>query len=208
MPFTPYNAAVHCIGRANALLDRASISQNRAVAGDLRRLSVVMAVAALDAYMHRVIVGRVYEHAVLPGKLANLTFPFAFALEQADDVAQAARADPYNNRPRVGLKRALRDRLLRETYQRYEDVSAALGMAGLGGNWEKIGQRLATPLTPNEIRERLNGIVDRRNQIVHEGDYERLDRPQTARMNGITQREASTAVSFIADLIDAIHAVA
>jgi hypothetical protein len=51
-------------------------------------------------------------------------------------------------------------------------------MIGRGGSWTDIGQNLNPPLTPEEIRDRLNGIVRRRNQIVHEGDYRRLDRPR------------------------------
>jgi hypothetical protein len=167
-----------------------------------------MGVAALDTYMHRLIVERVYRYASLPGRLAALTFSFAYALEHADSSATAARAAPHNSRPRVALKRALRDRLLRETYQRYEDVSNALGMAGLSGNWVTIGQNFTPPLQPIELERRLNAIVDRRNQIAHEGDYERLDRPQTARMNGLSQAEATADVDFIADLVDAIHSVA
>jgi hypothetical protein len=44
-----------------------------------------------------------------------------------------------------------------------------------------------------EIRERLDAIVRRRNQIVREGDYERKERPRRA--------------NFIAQLVDASHAV-
>jgi hypothetical protein len=206
--FTPYNAATDCIGRANSLLTAASTPANAVIANDLRRVSVVMGVAALDTYMHRLIVERAYRHQRLPGRLARLTFSFRYALEQADTAGEAARAQPYNSRPRVPLKRALRDRLLLETFQRYDDVSDALGMAGLSGNWGPIGQALTPALQPDEIEGRLNAIVDRRNQIAHEGDYERLERPQTTRMNGITQPQAANDIAFLASLIDAIHSVA
>lgn len=208
MPFRPHDAAVHCIGRSRALLALGQAQGNTAVAADLRRLAVVMAVAALDTYMHRLIVHRAYRAHPLPRNLAALTLSFEHALEQADAAAAAARAQPHNSRPRAPLKRALRNRLLFETFQRYDDVADALAMAGLSGNWQAIGQALQPPLHPNDIRERLNGIVSRRNQIVHEGDYERLERPQTARKNAITHSEARADVDFLADLIDAIHSVA
>ncbi len=208
MAFSPHHAATDCIGRANALLAGASNAANAPVADDLRRVSIVMGVAALDTYMHRLIVERAYRHQTLPGRLARLDFSFQYALDQADAAGDAARAQPYNSRPRVPLKRVLRDRLLRETFQRYDDVSNALGMAGLSGNWGPIGQALVPPLQPVEIERRLNAIVDRRNQIAHEGDYSRLDRPQTARTNTITQHEAADDIAFLASLIDAIHSVA
>jgi len=85
VPFTPHDAAAHTLSRAEGLLDAASGSRLPAgVADDLRRLAVVMAVAAIDTYMHRLIVSRAYEHDELPGKLAGLNIPFEQALALAD----------------------------------------------------------------------------------------------------------------------------
>jgi hypothetical protein len=205
--FTPYDAALDLVARSRALLAEADGSTS-AVAVDLRRLAVVMSVAALDTYMHRLIIEKAYTHDPLPGSLAALSFRFDYALEQADSIGRAARSKPKNSRPRVELKKALRERLLQETFQRYEDVSGALGMAGLSGNWAAIGGRLSPTLQPKEIATRLNAIVDRRNRIVHEGDYERRERPQKSTLNSITHAEARADVDFLADLIEAIHAVA
>jgi len=47
--------------------------------------------------------------------------------------------------------------------------------------------------------------VRRRNGIVHEGDYERLERPQTAKLVPLGRAAADDAVEFFSDLIDAIH---
>jgi hypothetical protein len=166
-----------------------------------------MAVAALDTYMHRLIVERAYTHGELPGGLAKLEVPFDQLLTQADECKVAARRKPHNSRPRVAVKRQLRDRLLRETFQRYEDVSRALGMVGRSGSWNAIGKRMAPRMEPAEIRARLNAIVIRRNQIVHEGDYKRLERPRNSGRNGIGVREARADIDFIDALINAIHAV-
>jgi hypothetical protein len=210
VPFTPYDAATHAIARSRALL-RAAQTQTRpgqaVLRADLRRLSVVMAVAALDAYMHRLIVERAFWHDDLPPALAKLDVPFQRLLAQADEAGEAARSAPWNSRPRVAIKRQLRDRLLRETFQRYEEVSKALAMAGRSGNWDAIGQRMSPRQPPNDIRIRLNSIVTRRNQIVHEGDYERLERPRGPRRNSMSHSAARGDVDFLADLIDAIHAV-
>jgi hypothetical protein len=217
MPFTPHDAAMHAIGRALALLDasrqaaKLPSSQKAifpySVRTDMRRLSLVMAVAALDAYMHRLIVTRAYTHEKLPGALARLDVRFEQLLTQADEAKVAARSKPHKSRPRVTVKRQLRDRLLRETFQRYEDVARALGMAGRSKSWEAIGEQLNPPMTPKQIRRRLDRIVTRRNQIVHEGDYRRLDRPRDAQQNVLTFAQASADIDFLADLIDAIDAV-
>jgi hypothetical protein len=173
----------------------------------MRRLSVVMAVAALDTYMHRLVVERAYSHEELPGGLARLDISFETLLQQADDTAAAARSQPHNSRPRVAVKRHLRDRLLRETFQTSDAVSRALGMAGRSKAWPAIGKAMDTPLDSRQIKQRLDAIVRRRNQIVHEGDYERLQKPRSAKLNGISAKEAETEIAFIAGLIDAIHTV-
>jgi hypothetical protein len=173
----------------------------------MRRLSVVMAVAALDTYMHRLIVERVFSHDDLPRGLAQLDVNFEQLLAQADETRDAARAEPFNSRPRVGVKRQLQDRLLRETFQNYRSVSAALSMAGRSKGWKLIGSKMSPPLEPGEIKQRLDGVVHRRHQIVHEGDYERLQKPQKPKLNEMTQAQARRDIDFIAQVIDAIHEV-
>lgn len=211
MTFTPYIASTHALERARSLLDASRRTSSphltASTRGDIRRLSVVMAVAALDTYLHRLIVDRAYTHRELPGALAKLDVAFRELLEKADEAGVAARSEPHESRPRVGVKRQLRDRLLRETFQRYEDVARALGMAGHSRKWDAIGQSMKPALTPKQIRTRLNSIVMRRNQIVHEGDYRRLERPRNAGRNGISQTEARSDIDFIAQLVDAIHTV-
>lgn len=166
-----------------------------------------MAVAALDTYMHSLVITRAYTQHPLPGGLARLDVPFEALLAQADEAKAAARRSPHNSRPRVGVKRQLRDRLLRETFQSYDGVSTALGMAGLKGRWKEIGQQMSPEMEPSEIRKRLDAIVRRRNQIVHEGDYERKERPRKAKTTPMSASQAAADIDFIAQLVDAIHAV-
>jgi HEPN superfamily RiboL-PSP-like protein len=225
MAFEPHDAATHALGRARALLASTALTKRTrivrlrsgkrrvrpwlplSVASDMRRLSVVMAVAALDTYMHSLVVTRAYTHSQLPGGLARLEVPFEALLAQADDAKEAARRPPHNSRPRVGVKRQLRDRLLLETFQSYEGVSRALGMAGLSGRWKEIGKQMSPQMQPNEIKARLDEIVRRRNQIVHEGDYERKERPRKARTTPMSSTQARTDIDFISSLVDAIHGV-
>ena len=157
--------------------------------------------------MHRVVVERCYTHEKLPGGLAQLSVPFEELLTQADETKVAARRPPHNNRPRVAVKRLLRDRLLRETFQRYDEVSRALGMAGQSGRWGDIAAAMSPPTTPQALKIRLDGIVDRRNQIVHEGDYLRLERPRDSGRNPMPHIVALADIRFLERLIDGIHAV-
>jgi hypothetical protein len=226
MPFTPYDAATNGLDRATELLGGArllgpsvrrdpdgTLHRRRAqlktqVRADMRRLSLVMAIAALDTYMHRLVVERAYTHKELPGALAKLEVSFERLLQEADGSAAAARAVPHKSRPRVAVKRELRDRLLRETFQNYDNVAKALGMAGVKKPWSAIASSMSPPMKTEDIKRRLNGIVMRRNQIVHEGDYERLDRPRGPNQNELTHAEAAADITFIRALVEAINRVA
>jgi hypothetical protein len=165
-----------------------------------------MAVAALDTYMHRLVVERGFAHDELPNALADLTVPFGRLVAQADETRSAARRPAHNSRPRVGVKRQLRNRLLRETFQRFDDIARGLGMIDRSGRWSAIAAQMGGVIDTNDLRRQLNTIVDRRNQIVHEGDYLRLDRPQSSKRNAMTSREARQAIEFVARFIDSIHA--
>jgi hypothetical protein len=157
--------------------------------------------------MHRLVVDRAFKQKELPGGLAVLQVTFAQLVVQADEAGRAARKPPHQSRPRVAIKRQLRDRLLRETFQKYDDVARALGMAGRTKLWDQIAAQFTPRVTKDEIKGRLNAIVDRRNKIVHEGDYQRLERPRAPKRNGITLKQASADIDFLRDLTDAIHAV-
>jgi hypothetical protein len=206
------------VGRARALVDLAArlsrgdarqlvgAAGGRSVRDDLRRLAIVMAVAALDTYMHRLVVSRAYKRSPMPAKLADITVRFGDLVEQAD-LAVIAHKDDRDTRPRVAAKRLLRERLLRETFQRYERVSEALAMAGKPKSWREIAAAMPGSLKQEDVKTRLDALVERRNAIVHEGDYERLDRPQQAKVVLVSPREARDSVRFVSDLIEAIHQI-
>lgn len=204
--FSPHDAAQHAIGRARGLLETADDVADEQVAADMRRSSVVFAVAALDTYMHRLILDRVYRNRSLPGGLATLGIPFESLLKLADGEI-LARKRGRNRRPRVTVKRVLRERLSTMTFQRHEDVAKALGMAGRAGHWSDIATAMGPSWTAASIKVRLNSIVNVRNRIVHEGGYRRLDRPQKASLSTLSYSEAEAAIGFIADLLDAIDSV-
>ena len=85
MAFTAHDAARQTIRRARGLLAAAPRVKGGVVSADLRRLSVVMAVAALDTYLHRMVLERAYRQKSLPNSLGKLSMTFSQLLEQADE---------------------------------------------------------------------------------------------------------------------------
>ena len=80
-------------------------------------------------------------------------------------------------------------------------------MVGKSGSWPDIATEMGGSWTTTSLKNRLNAVVDRRNAIVHEGDYERQERPQTAKPVSIDEAEARGSVDFMDALIEAIHRV-
>ncbi len=208
MPFLPRNAASSCLRRARRFLDLAEeeLSDSK-VRNDLRRTALVMAVAAIDSYMHALVVRRlskVRKSADLPKALARLEIPFSDIAKLADSSINAQRKG-RRGRPWVQVKATLQRRLLKETYQAYDQVANALACAGVKEAWTRIGKQLNEK--PVDTKAWLNALVHRRNQIVHEGDLKRASRPRHLRFNGIDQTTAVQEVDRMQRLIDAIEVV-
>ena len=134
MPFLPKQTAESCLRRSRRFLD---LAQNnlpvRQVKNDLRRMALVMAVAALDSYMHGIVLRRVADvrrRADLPKPLARLEVPFGELADLADASINAQRGG-RDTRPWVQVKASLQRRLLKETFQSYDQVATAFAIAGV-----------------------------------------------------------------------------
>ena len=218
MPFLPKQAADSSIRRARRFLDLADASLPvTRVKSDLRRMAVVQAVAAIDSYMHALVLRRladVRKESDLPRSLAKLELPFSTIADIAEEWIdhQRAQADCVQHskpliqkRPWVRVKRSLQDRLLKETFQSYDQIAVALSMAGVEKGWSKIGDELGQ--SPKQIKSWLSSLVHRRNQIVHEGDLQRQSRPHGLKFNKIAQNETVQQVDQVERLITAIEVV-
>lgn len=208
MPLLPSQVAASCIRRANRFLDLAERKLPVArTKNDLRRMAVVMAVAAVDSYMHAIVLKRashVRERGTLPKSLRRVSMPFSELSSLAEASLDARRAE-RDARPWVQVKNALQRKLLTVTFQSYDQVGDALSMAGIDKGWSKVADRLGESC--EIIKERLDRLVHRRNQITHEGDMMRASRPQRLRFNAVAHNEIRDDVAWIASVIDAIDQV-
>lgn len=209
MPLHPIHAAEDCISRAHRLLDMdAAQLPDQNVKPDLRRAALVMAVTAMDSYLHWLVYRRVsqvrYEQD-LPKALKRLDIQFSDLASLADS-ALAARRENHDVRPWVQVKNALQRRLLQETFQSFDQVSGAFALAGVEKGWTRVAGKMGEKST-EPLRKRLNNLVHRRNQIVHEGDIARMSRPQNLRYNRVVVDEVRADVDWVEELIDAIEQV-
>lgn len=174
---------------------------------DLRRLALVMGVVAVDAYMHWAVLRRLSEvrrQGELPKGLRQLQVPFD-ELASLAEATVTARRQRVDSRPWVQLKNAAQKRLLRMTLQSSQEVGDAMAMVGVKDGWKTVAT--AMKLKAEGVKGRLDKIVARRNQIVHEGDLARQSRPRRVKLNPITRLEVSADLDFLQSLVDALHGV-
>lgn len=208
MPFHPINASDACLRRSRRLLALATNELPDAkVKNDLRRSALVMAVTAVDSYMHWLVyrqISEVRKEGDLPKSLAKLDLPFTDIALLADATIRG-RKDGVDTRPWVQVKNAMQKRLLKETFQSYEQVATAFSWAGIEKPWSRVAAKLG--IQANDIKSQLNALVHRRNQIVHEGDITRASRPHKLKYNEVDHAQVAADVDWIAALIQAVEQV-
>ncbi len=208
MPFLPSDAADSCLERAQRLLDLADAKLPVKIAkNDLRRMALVMAVAAIDSYLHGIILRRIADvrrRKPLPNELCRLGMAFSDLAHLADNSINARRQG-RDARPWVQVKKALQARLLKEAFQSSEQVARAFNMAGIQSGWSKIASELGE--STHKIMGRLDALVDRRNRIVHEGDLKRASRPRGRRFNHTDVDKVREDVDWVGSLIEAMEKV-
>tara|TARA_R110002072_G_scaffold25620_1_gene85984 strand:+ start:899 stop:1522 length:624 start_codon:yes stop_codon:yes gene_type:complete len=205
--------------RAAALLAAAGAD---AVGDEQARLALVLGVSALDTYFHMRVLRSVDSRKPLRRAVANVEMSFEDLVTLSEKLREAhVQAERRNlkaakkktakkkrksaPRPWVPMKRMLRERLLTMTFQSSRGVETALRMVGVRKPWSKLNAPLT--LSTDEIKSRLGGIVHRRNQIVHEGDLQRMDRPQQVVLNPVDRAEMQASLDWLRTFVQAVDAL-
>lgn len=203
MPITPLDAADDVFSRARIVLNHAK-TRNNQLKAELVRSAMVIGVTALDAYLHRIVLQRLSsERANLSQRLKSLAVPFESMVEMSRRQIENQQAGK-TGRPWTVARDAVATRLRQDSFQSPSGVESAYTLAGDKGPWKQAAISMA--LTPSEIRERVGKIANRRNQIVHEGDYPRLVRYHNLRKNEITVDAVEADLDFLQAFIAALNA--
>lgn len=205
MPVTPLQAAFDVLDRAESLLtfdpgtDKASLLEY-----DIRRQAVAMGVAALDTWMHWSI--RNVDLHDLSNSLGGLEVPFS-ALVAMGRHSVLARQQNISDRPKVRARNTLDEKLLTMTFQNGRQWERGLALLGIRGGLKKAGQAMAPTETTQAIVQHLDALSHRRNKIVHEGDLQRLLRPQKIKREGLLRSDVDADLAWIRQFLTAVDTV-
>lgn len=169
-----------------------AMTSGRVDGSDLFRAALVQSVAALDSWMHRVILNRstnslLGKLAIEVGRSANTALP----LQAVSEILQA----PSLAEREIAVRTHLAQRLYRQTFQQPDDIAKALNEVGIPKVWSQAFE------DARGARTELGLVVERRNLIVHSCDVDPAD-PGTLR--AMPDEDALTAIDVIERIMSGI----
>ena len=162
---------------------------------DLLRAQFVMAVSALDRYVHEITRVGMLEVFYGVRTPTNAYLRFQVGMEGVF----SALADPKES---AWFDAEIREKLGYQSFQHPDRIADALRLFSSRELWPSVAAQLG--LTVQEVKSELSLIVERRNKIAHESD---LDPGFPGARWPISTADSENAVNFIQDICEAIHVV-
>lgn len=161
---------------------------------DILRAQYVMAVSALDHYVHEAVRLGMLEifDGVRPPTPAYLRFRVSLSCIATPTTANVVRNE---------LEADIREQHSYLSFQRPDKVANAIRLVSEQPLWENVAQSLAT--TPQSIKQRLTLVVDRRNKIAHEAD---LDPTYPNVRWPIVEADLQQVISTVQGVVESTHA--
>ncbi len=169
------------------------MTHGRVDSTDLYRAALVQAVAALDSYVHGVVLDRAVD--ILLGRVpvaAKASTKVGLPFHAVRPILSAAT--PTDSE--LAARASVASRLSLETYQRPDDVAQALAMVGVSKLWTTAFGNAAGTTTLA-----LSLVVQRRNRIVHQCDADPL---MPGGHTSLTDQDALDSISTIETTVTGI----
>lgn len=167
-----------------------SLTTSAIDSSDLLRAQVVLAVSALDFYIHEVTVAGMLE--VIKGDRPSTT---AF---DKNRVSVGAMLGGMQSQTFDWFEADVRERHSFLSFQQPEKIADAVRLFSNVKLWDAVGESLGD----KDVKDRLRLIVDRRNKIAHEAD---MSPSYPGERWPITQSDVAEIRIFIGRVVEAIH---
>ena len=171
-----------------------AMTHGRVDASDIFRAALTHGVAALDAYVHGVVLDRAVDvvlgRAVGAGAGAKVGLHF-MAIQQ---ILMATTVVDQE----LAARTHVAQRLSLETFQRPDDLANGLAMVGITKIWSTAFS------DPYSAKTALSLVVQRRNQIVHQCDADPVTPGNPTPLNDADALDAIATVEATVTSIDAI----
>lgn len=162
---------------------------------DLLRAEIVLAVSALDHFVHETVRLGMLE-AYRNERPRTRSFQnFQVSIGSISSVV----SDTPNS---YWLEQEIRTSHGRQSFQSPENIARAVRLISESSLWNEVARRIG--ISSQDIRERLTLIIKRRNQIAHEAD---MDPSYPGVRWPIDEQMVDTSINSIEQIAEAIHTV-
>ncbi|WP_024334316.1 HEPN domain-containing protein [Desulfotignum balticum] len=155
------------------------------VTDNVLRASLTMMVSAIDTSVHELIISAIMFEIKEDKSI--------FKLDNVKIGALASKESDKDTRIRL-IESDLRRQFSKESFQSSRQIENSLGKIGITNIWTKLASTLGQP--PEDIKIKLDLLVRRRNQIVHEGDLDHLHS-----IRDIARGDLNDSLAFTKDLV-------
>ncbi len=164
---------------------------------EILRSQVVLIVSSFDTFIHDCVRVKIINIFVDKKDLSTLLSSYSIdfchlmVLDTLDSIQ-----DKINY-----LDGAIRDKNAKDSYQSPKSIEYASGLMNITKIWAKLSDIMHEPA--KDIKDKLSLIIDRRNKIVHESDYNSI----TQSYNPISEEDVVNIVDFVRRISMAIYEI-
>lgn len=167
-------------------------------ASEILRAEIVLSVSALDCFIHDLIkygMVEIYQGNRLSSKqFESYQIPFKYLKL----IENSQLADD-----KLGfLETAISEINSKDSYQAPKNIDYALGLININKIWSALANEMNSKA--DDIKKELSLIVDRRNKIAHEADYNNLSGDKFP----IDRNNVNDVISFIENFCEAVYKIA
>ncbi len=153
------------------------------------RAALTMLVSAIDTSVHEIVISAVVRKLIDSQHVCDISKQL---------VSIQCILEPELAQRIVMAEADIRRQYAKDTFQSSRQVETALASIGINKIWSRLSKRLGN--TPEEIKLKLDLMVRRRNQIVHEADLDGFHCLQHITLGMVESLHEFTAL-FVRELI-------
>jgi hypothetical protein len=167
-------------------------------ADELLRAAIVLSVSALDNYLHDF-----YRTEIVEGFLGTGNFNVKFDKIKISVQLIKEMSNAFSDaEKRNFLNNELRKMQRTESFQSQKSIENIFSAININNVWTKLERTIG--IKAQLIKDELGLIIDRRNKISHEADWDYFNQ----RKNIIEINEVKSVVDFIKNFVKGVDAIA
>lgn len=168
-------------------------------AEEILRAAIVLSVSSLDNYMHEF-----YRNEIVEGYLGLGNFNIKFeALTISIQGMRQLDAAPSIDAKRNYLVNEMRNMQRTDSYQSPKSIEYIFTNLNIKNVWSQLESIGVLGLSANDIKSELANIIDRRNKISHESDWDFINEKKYP----IDIEMAKSTVDFVKALVQGINTI-